>query len=355
MTSDPHQSHESDLSDALLPSYTPRNAVLSLDDIMALPSAEWLVKGVIPANGVGVIYGRPSAGKTFFSLSVGLSIAHGLSCFGRNTLQGNMAIVAAEGASGLRNRVQGWHDHHGLDWRGFPAVQVVPNPVNLLDSTSARALIQDLHHAFRGDSPRLVIVDTLARCFGDGDENRQPDMARFVEGCELIQRKFDCAVCVVHHTPKDGDELRGSGALEGAAEFVIRINKTETAVKEAFIRKMKDGKDNFTLGFHLKEMVLGTDSDGEPITTEVAVLEGDIRAGGTLTGNVAPTGKNQNAMLEILVDAGASGLTEDMWRDLARKADAIGGANPYRAIREAREALVKNGRVRQEADRFIAN
>ena len=340
-----------DLAEARASDYQPRNVVLNLDDIMRLSSAEWLVKGLIPANGVSVIYGRPGAGKTFFGLAMALSVAHGLSCFGRRTQQGNVAFVVGEGTSGFQRRVRAWHQHNGRDWRGFGAVQVVPHPINMLDLNAVRGLILDLAHRFGGTAPRMVVIDTLARCFGDGDENRQPDMARFVEACELIRQVFSCAVCVIHHTPKDSDELRGSSALEGAAECVLRISKADGM--EAFVRKMKDGKDNFTLGFRMESVDLGVDEDGDAILTPVAVLEGPTRDGEPASGSATPSGKNKNGVLDILTAAGDVGLTDAEWREASKSSGVIGGQNPNRAFRDARDALVKNGVVLAEGDRFV--
>ena len=59
-------------------------------------------------------------------------------------------------------------------------------------------------------------------------------------------------------------------------------------------------------------------------------------------------------MLTILVASGSEGLTEEVWRDLSRSNGAIGGDNPYRAFREARDALLRKGSIRKEGDRFAA-
>jgi hypothetical protein len=329
-----------------------RHRFLNLEDVLSQPSMAWLIKHLIGRESLGVFYGKPGAGKTFLSLALALSIGHGRQCFGRRTVQGGVAIIAGEGAGGLRNRVKAWHDHHGLDAARCPTVQVLPHPVNLLDADAVEALVRDMAHRFDGEPVRAIIIDTLARCFGDGDENRQPDMARFIEACDLLRRTFGCAIIIIHHTPKEADDMRGSGALEGACDFVVRVGKSDRGF-EAFIRKQKDGPSGIAFGFEMLSHEVGIDEDGETITSLVAVLDGEERAATAPANDTEPRGKNQQAVLDILVKHDG-GLTEAEWREVAKESGAVGGANPARAFREARDGLTKAGLVLVEGDRFLA-
>ncbi|MCK8259041.1 AAA family ATPase, partial [Erwinia amylovora] len=65
-----------DLTSVLSADYRPHSRFLSLNEIMAIPKADWLVKGLIPLDGLGVVYGKPEAGKTFLTLAMALSIGH---------------------------------------------------------------------------------------------------------------------------------------------------------------------------------------------------------------------------------------------------------------------------------------
>ncbi len=345
--------HDLDLTSALSATYRPRNRFLSIREIMALPPAEWLSKPLIPANALGVVYGKPGVGKSFFTLSLALSLSRGMPVFGRPTAQGGVAIVAGEGASGLQNRLRAWHEFHGLDGQEFEAVKILPYPVDLLDADGVERLILDIVHQFPDGPPKLVVFDTLSRGFGDGDENRQADMARLIEAAELVRRTLNCTVLFVHHTPKDSDELRGSSVLEGAADFVLRVAKSEAGM-EVFVRKMKDGKDGLTLGFRMASQHLGIDGDGDPIMTPVAVLEGEVREAPAAGTDAVPAGKNQSAVLAVLAEAGEAGLTGDEWRDAAKASGAVGGGNPNRAFRDARDALVRDELVLVEGNRFLA-
>ena len=71
--------------------------------------------------------------------------------------------------------------------------------------------------------PILVVIDTLARNFGTGDENDQRDMNAFVKGCDTLREEFDGAtVLVVHHPGKDQRRgARGSLVLAGAVDALL--------------------------------------------------------------------------------------------------------------------------------------
>ncbi len=47
---------------------------------------------------------------------------------------------------------------------------------------------------------RLIVIDTLARCFGGNDENDARGMGAFIEGCDVIRLKTAATVLVVHHS-----------------------------------------------------------------------------------------------------------------------------------------------------------
>jgi RecA-family ATPase len=82
-----------------------------LDD---LPKPSWLIEGILPANGLAVLYGAPGAGKTFVALSIALSIAAGHLWCGKSTKSGSVLYVAAEGVFGLQLRVRAYEGKHGI-------------------------------------------------------------------------------------------------------------------------------------------------------------------------------------------------------------------------------------------------
>ena len=81
--------------------------------------------------GMALIYGSPGAGKSFLALDIALRIAAGWTIDGRAVKQGPVIYVAAEGQTGMRNRIAAFEKHFAIETR-LPFV-LVPCAVDLLD------------------------------------------------------------------------------------------------------------------------------------------------------------------------------------------------------------------------------
>lgn len=129
-----------------------------------------------------------------------------------------------------------------------------------------------------GAYPLLLVVDTLSRYFGDGaNENSADDMNAFVASLDVLkQRRPDLHIHVIHHSGKDTERgMRGSSALKGAADTVIQCTKVVGARDRfvALVEKQKDGEDGIKLPFRLKQVLVGSNEDGTPLTS--CVVESD--------------------------------------------------------------------------------
>jgi hypothetical protein len=75
-------------------------------------SEEWLVKKLFPRVGVAVLYGQSMSFKSFIAIDIGGHISHGWNWSGRKTAQGTVIYIAAEGATGVRKRIIGFHQYN---------------------------------------------------------------------------------------------------------------------------------------------------------------------------------------------------------------------------------------------------
>ena len=93
-------------------------------------------------------------------------------------MRGPVLYIAGEGVSGLRNRVKAWLAHHEVVTppRNFV---FIPATFNLLDEAEIDEVIQIARDDL-GQNPSLVVIDTLARNFGGGNENATQDMNLFI-------------------------------------------------------------------------------------------------------------------------------------------------------------------------------
>jgi hypothetical protein len=91
--------------------------VRSLSEIVERPYATWIVREVMPASGLAVIYGGPGSGKTFLMLDMAMAICRGIKWHGRRVKRGVVVYVAGEGA--LRSRVEAYMRHHNMTSGGY--------------------------------------------------------------------------------------------------------------------------------------------------------------------------------------------------------------------------------------------
>lgn len=325
------------------------------------PPLAWLVKGLLPEGGFSTVYGPPGSSKSFLVLDLALHIAHGRDWFGHRVMAGGVVYVSGEGGAGMRMRMKLWRQEKSGE-PGRPFV-LVPSSINLFDDEDGvETLIADVkeHAEMMSDPLRLIVLDTLSRMIGSGDEDRARDINVVVQRAERIQRELGCHVLVVHHSGKDRDRgARGSNALLGAVDAAIEITRHETGVCEGKIAKVKDGGDIAPFKYELLQSVLGTDEDGEDITscivnpTDASTGEAKGKTRLSDTARIA-----LDALKDAVAEAGepspggtipnnARVVRVETWREYAYRR-GLGGENQEarkKAFQRARENLASKGVV----------
>lgn len=242
--------------------------------LLAAASESWLLDDLVPARGIGFIYGPPGSYKSFMAVDMAMSVAtgqpwHGYEC----EMPGAVVYIAAEGSRGLMERVTAWrrkYGQHGL-------IAIMAAPVMMDDAVMVQAFTECLERAREVmQAPiRLVVVDTMARSFS-GDENSAQEVGAFVNACQRFSSDADdCFVMVVAHTGKDITRgIRGSSAIDGAADchfLVTRPNIGQALVKNT---KQKDIEMAEPMRFAMDVVDIGiVDRKGRPRKSLVPVLE----------------------------------------------------------------------------------
>ena len=228
----------------------------------------WRWKNLMPSVGVAFLYGLPSVGKTFLSIHVGLAIAAGKSIACEKTVQCGVVYCAAEAGEGVKNRISQAVESMNLPASTpFSLITVAPNLGGLDDDTEE--LIRAIKLAEERDQTqyKVVVMDTLARVMTGLDENSTRDAGIFINNAERLAHELNALVIVVHHSGKNVDNgMRGSSALLGAVDTVLKVAKRDDYIW-LNIEKQRDGSDNMGFSFQLKPVDVGTDQDGESVTT----------------------------------------------------------------------------------------
>ncbi|HRC70724.1 MAG TPA: AAA family ATPase, partial [Candidatus Competibacter denitrificans] len=196
-----------------------------LTDISSLcdlpPAESWLVKRYLPADSLSVMFGSPGCGKSFLAIDLACHVATGRDWRGHPVKPGRVVYIAGEGKNGLSKRFRAWFDHHGERPRN---ISLLLTPIALTDPASVAALVADIRAL--PEAPALVVIDTLNRNFGPGDENSTADMTKAVAGLDAIRTATGAAILGVHHSGHlEKGRGRGSSVLLGAvdAEYAVAL------------------------------------------------------------------------------------------------------------------------------------
>lgn len=84
-------------------------------EFAATPPPTWLVRDLIPAMSLGMLFGPSNGGKSFFGLDVCLRLSWGLPVCARNVEKRRVILVPAEGQPGAALRIKTWRLAHDLD------------------------------------------------------------------------------------------------------------------------------------------------------------------------------------------------------------------------------------------------
>lgn len=240
-----------------------RAALLATADLESIPDPEPLVDGVLYRDSLAWLYGKPGGGKSFLALDWAGCVAGGLPWNLREVSRGPVLYLVAEGSRGIRKRVRAWEQMTGQPMTG---VLFLPMAVQLLHGTDRAALV-----ALVGElQPALVVIDTQARVTVGAEENSNAEMGRVVAAADEIREASGACVVMVHHTGRQGGNMRGASAFDGAASSVIRVNRDGDWL-DVICEKQKDEGD-------FPPMRLRMTRTGDSLTLTATAVGGPVAA-----------------------------------------------------------------------------
>lgn len=260
----------------------------------------YLVKRLLGPGAVTVLFGQSGHLKSVTAIDLALCVATGTAFHGVKTRRAGVLYVAGEGHAGIKKRIRAWLLGRGMDSTSEqPAVYVTSAGADLIGNPEQ--LHATVAHAAEvlGMAIELVIIDTLAACFGPGDENHAADMGRAIAGARTAGA--EAAVLLVHHTGHGQIEReRGSYALIAAADYRLQATYDEVSkLLELKWHKCKDDEKPEPMTFECKTVELEwQDEDGEELTSVVLErLEGASLPQAARTSGI---GKNEQTALKSL-------------------------------------------------------
>jgi hypothetical protein len=311
-------------------------------DLAATSSKEWLVKNLLGHGECSAIYGAPGSGKSALVEDLALHIAGGLTWHNRPVKQGSVVYVALERKLLVERRAIAFRECHGIEDLPFAVVGGVYD-FRLPQTASAIAEIVKQVDEETGQKPALIVIDTVSRALAGGDENSSKDMGALVNVTARLQEATKAHIQLVHHVPADGAErLRGHGALLGALDTTIAVEKISDGLRTAKVIKANDSEEGEQISFKLESVTIG-----EETTAPVVV---PAEAPSTAKTSEPKLSRNQQTMFSLLQTAGAGGLTTEQWNEQGRNVDI--GTKRKADLYDIRTALKSKGIVRQYGDRW---
>ena len=180
------------------------------------PEKAWLIKSFWAQQAVGLIGGAPKSCKSWLGLDMAVSVASGTPCLDHFAVQeaGPVLIYLAEDAlSAVRDRIDALCQHRGLDIDALPLYSITADVLRL----DIPGYQERLRATIEEYKPKLLLLDPLVRLHRI-DENRASDVSQLLGFLRELQRAYELAIILVHHSAKKnrsqpGQSLRGSSDL----------------------------------------------------------------------------------------------------------------------------------------------
>ncbi|QXO14506.1 DNA recombinase [Microbacterium phage Jenos] len=212
----------------------------------------WLIKGIIPEAGCGLLVAPPKVGKTRIAIELALGIATGRKPLGISvakpqpvgffSLEDGEYLFSTRLNSGINHsparHQYHWDGHIKRVGKGFVWEPPVPmplmtrfDPIDLSDGNDK----QRLYETIEAYGLKIVILDTLSMSIGKAEVSSSTDMYAILKDLKIMAKATGCAIMFIHHTRKrvfeKGESIQemilGSTALHGWSDFIMNLAPPE--------------------------------------------------------------------------------------------------------------------------------
>jgi len=207
----------------------------------------------------------------------GMHVALGRMWAGCRVTQAPVVYIAAEGAAGVRKRKVGWEKAHPDIPANVPFYLISTAPNLGVGQDDKNALIAAIEAA--GVTPGLIVIDTLSKSLGGGDENGG-GMIQLLANAEAIAARFDAFVLAIHHVGlSENNRERGHSSTLGGTDCRILCQRKDKEMATTLSwQKLKDEDCEISLKASVSRVVIGHDEDGDEISTLVVDAIEDAEA-----------------------------------------------------------------------------
>lgn len=205
----------------------------------------WILPGIIPEAGCGLLVAAPKVGKTRIAIEMALGLATGRKPLGISmrkplpvgffSLEDGEYLFSSrlnEGINGSQGRQKYHWDGHikpDLSWQPAAPMSLFTNfaQIDLSDDADK----QRLYETIEKYELKLVIIDTLSMAIGKSDVSNSKDMYAILKDIKTIAKATGCAIMFIHHTRKrvfeKGETIQemvlGSTGLHAWCDYIMNL------------------------------------------------------------------------------------------------------------------------------------
>jgi len=274
----------------------------------------WLVRDLFPDRSVSLVIGESQAGKSFVAIDLAISVASGRTFFGKDTGQGGVLIIAAEGGFTIPGRMKSARrDIPGSE--KLPIV-VIDQPPDLTTPDGIAQILKVAEHIDEkmrvtfGLPLSLVIIDTLMSAFSIKNWNEVGETMSAINALRRIGLLTRTTVVGVHHHGKDVTRgAAGSFALTAGPDSILSVYRKVTddgsvTARHIALTKSRPSGTGWTCDFKLDTLPPDLWDEGGDQAFVVPLLEtAGFRESTTTKTKASASGKGTDSFRRAFEDA----------------------------------------------------
>jgi hypothetical protein len=314
----------------------------------------WVIKDLLPENGLMTISGRAKGCKTWSMLDLAVAKQGGHLWLGMETKPGPVVYINLENLASLNARVKNLLDHYQMpidDLRGkfvpisIDCGKIAASCPEVLEDAHCTLVLRQIEQAVEQAriAPQLTIVDSHYKLMGNGDENSASAVERVYSGLRELGKRLSCAIINVHHFAKgapgekmQGDRAAGSRVHRQAPDTYVELAPLKEEIAVAFSADLRDypPMKKFALRWKWPVLKLAPDLDPNDLLTPPSKMG-------------RPKEHTTNEVVELLRE---KPLTSGEWYAAAK--EACIDVSP-RTFDRLKASAIRTGRVKKN-DRYFA-
>jgi len=218
-----------------------------------------IVNNVLRRGEVAILSGAPKGKKTWMGYDLALACLHGGYWLGEfHCQQCNVLYVDMECHEGtIRYRLETLYNHHR--WSGMqPVADEALQIAALRTSGTGKNVpntVERLINTIWDSGAELVIIDTVSAFLPLEDENANAEVNQAMGQIMAAATQTECAILLIHHTPKNAQNREVTDTAAGAGAFTRRPDTVLSVTTETVPPPAEQGGDattNYYLDFRFR-------------------------------------------------------------------------------------------------------